>query len=72
MKNRSLLSAMAVSSVLAMASFGAAACGAKCKSKCGPSSSKSASKCGAKAKCSAKCGAKKKSTLLQEIDRYFQ
>ncbi len=54
MKNRSLLSAMAVSSILAMASFGAAACGAKCKSKCGPSASKSATKCGAKSKCGAK------------------
>ena len=52
MKNRSILCAMAVTSVLAMSSLSvlAAACGSKCGAKCKPAAS--ASKCGAK------CGAK--------------
>jgi len=48
MKNRSILCAMAVTSVLAMSSLSvlAAACGAKCGAKCRPSAS--TSKCGTK------------------------
>lgn len=64
MKNRSALSAMAVSSALFLslsnvAAFGA--CAPRCKAKCSPTEmAKCGAKCGAKcsAKCSPKCGPK--------------
>jgi cytochrome c len=58
MKNLARLSALALTSVIAMAPA-LAQCAAKCTSRCQPRCGVSASKCAAKcgAKCAAKCGA---------------
>lgn len=64
MKNLSRLSAMAITSALAVTSAWAAGCSPKCRSKCASAATRCAPKCGAKcgakfgAKCGAKCGAR--------------
>jgi len=59
MKNRSLISKMAISSILAIgvSSLSAAPCASRCRPKCSTSSSKTTAKCGAK------CGPKRSAKL---------
>ncbi len=63
MKNLTRLSAMAITSALALTSVWAGGCSAKCRSRCGPA----AARCSAKsdAKCGAKCGAKADPKLVK-------
>lgn len=71
MKNLSLLSAMAMSSALAMTPAWATGCGPRCRSRCGPGAARCATrcspKCGARGspRCGAKCGAKADPRLIK-------
>ena len=72
MKNLSRLSAMAITSALAVGSAWAGGCSPKCRSKCAPTASRCAPKGGAKcgAKCGSKCGAAADPKLVKRPPGY--
>jgi hypothetical protein len=72
MKNLSSLSAMAITSALALTSAWAGGCSPKCRSRCGPAAARCSAKCAAKcgARCGAKCGAKADPKLIKRPAGY--
>jgi hypothetical protein len=68
MKNLSRLSAMAITSALAVTPAWAAGCAPKCRSKCAPTATRCAPKCGAK--CGARCGAAADPKLIKRPAGY--
>jgi cytochrome c peroxidase len=68
MKNLSRLSAMAITSALALTSAWAGGCAPKCRSKCSPAATRCGPKCGTK--CGAKCGAAADPKLIKRPAGY--
>ncbi len=70
MKNRSLISKMAISSILAIgvSSLSAAPCSSRCRPRCAASTAKTGTRCGAK--CGPKCGAKSNEQSIKRPSGY--